>query len=56
MPYMQLGTFSNLVPHGSQLGKIHALSKVHKEDTPLRSVLSMIEQLNITLLDILQKI
>ena len=34
-PYMQLDTFSNLVPSGSQPGKIYGLAKVHKEGTPL---------------------
>ena len=39
---MRLGTFSNLVPSGSQPGKICGLAKVHKENTPLRPVVSMI--------------
>ena len=39
---MQLDTFSNLVPSGSQPGKIYGLAKVHKESTPLRPVVSMI--------------
>ena len=39
---MQLDTFSNLVPSGSQPGKIYGLDKVHKESTPLRPVVSMI--------------
>ena len=39
---MQLDTFSNLVPSGSQPGKIYGLAKVHKEDTPLRPVVLMI--------------
>ena len=39
---MQLHTFSNLVPSGSQPGKIYGLAKVHKESTPLRPVVSMI--------------
>ena len=42
MPHMQLHTFSNLVPSGSQPGKIHRLAKVHRESTPLRPVASMI--------------
>ena len=41
-PYMQLDTFSNLVPSGSQPGMIYGLAKVHKENTPLRPVVSMI--------------
>ena len=39
---MQLDTFSNLVPSGSQPGKIYGLAKVHWEDTPQRPVVSMI--------------
>ena len=39
---MQLDTFSNLVPSGSQPGKIYGLAKVNKESTPLRTVVSMI--------------
>ena len=39
---MQLDTFSNLVPSGSQPGKIYGLAKVHRESTPLRPVVSMI--------------
>ena len=39
---MQFDTFSNLVPSGSQDGKIHGLAKVHRENTPLRPVVSMI--------------
>ena len=39
---MQLDTFSNLVPSGSQPGKIYGLANVHKESTPLRPVVSMI--------------
>ena len=34
-PYMQLDTFSNLVPSGSQPGKIYGLAKVLKESTPI---------------------
>ena len=39
---MQLDTFSNLVPSGSQPGKIYGLAKVNKESTPQRTVVSMI--------------
>ena len=39
---MPHNTFSNLVPSGSQPGKIHGLAKVHFESTPLRPVVSMI--------------
>ena len=39
---MQLDTFSNLVPSGSQPVKIHGLAKVHKESTHLRPVVLMI--------------
>ena len=39
---MQLDTFSNLVPSGSQPAKINGLAKMHKENTPLRPVVSMI--------------
>ena len=39
---MQLDTFSNLVPSGSQPGKINGFAKVYKEGTPLRPVVSMI--------------
>ena len=39
---MQFDTFSNLVPSGSQPGKIYGSTKVHREDTPLRPVVSMI--------------
>ena len=38
---MQLDTFSNLVPSGSQPSKIYGLAKAHKESTPLRPVMSM---------------
>ena len=39
---MQLDTFSNHVPSGSQPGKIYGLAKVHKESTHQRPVVSMI--------------
>ena len=39
---MQLDTFDNLVPSGSQPGKIYGLAKVHKENTPLRPLVSII--------------
>ena len=39
---MQLGTFSNLVSSSCQAGKIYGLAKVHRENTPLRPVVSMI--------------
>ena len=35
-PYMQLDTFSNLVPSGSQPGKIYGLAEVHEENTLIR--------------------
>ena len=38
---MQLDTFSNLAPSGSQPGKIYGLAKVHTESTPLRPGVSM---------------
>ena len=39
---MQLDTFSNLVPSGRQPGNIYGLAIVHKKNTLLRHVISMI--------------
>ena len=55
-PYMQLDTFSNLVPSGSQPGKIYGLAKVHKEGAPLRPVVSMIKTAEYNLAKYLVKI
>ena len=52
-PYMQLETFRNLVPSGSQPGKIYGLAKVHMEGTPLRPVVSMIRTAEYNLANIL---
>ena len=53
---MQLDTFSNLVPSGSQPGRIYGLAKVHKEGTPLRPVVSMIRTAEYNLARYLVKI
>ena len=53
---MQLDTFSNLMPSGSQPGKIYGLAKVHKEGTPLRPVVSMIRTAEYNLAKYLVKI
>ena len=50
---MQLDTFSNLVPSGSQPGKTYGLAKVHMESTPLRPVVSMIRTAEYNLVNIL---
>ena len=55
-PYMQLDTFSNLVPSGRQPDKIHGLTKVHKEGTPPRLVVSMIRTAEYNLAKYLVKI
>ena len=39
---MQLGTLSNIAPSGSQPGIIYGMANVHKENIPLRPVVSMI--------------
>ena len=55
-PCMQLDTFSNFVPSGSQPGKIYGLAKVHMECTPLRTVVSMIRTAEYNLAKYLVKI
>ena len=54
-PYMQLDTFSNLLPSGSQPGKIYGLAKMHKEDTPIRPVVLMIRTAEYNLAEYLVK-
>ena len=53
---LQLDTFSNLVPSGSQPGKIHGLAKARKESTPLKPVVSMIRTAEYNLAKYLVKI
>ena len=53
---MQLDTFSNLVPSGSQPGRIYGLAKVYKENTPQRPVVSMIRTAEHNLAEYLVKI
>ena len=53
---MQLDTFSNLVPSGSQPSKIDGLAKLHKERMPLRSVVSTIRTAEYNLAKYLVKI
>ena len=42
MPFIPEDLYRKLVPSGSQPGKLYGLCKVHKEDFPLRPVISMI--------------
>ena len=41
-PFISVNVYDKLVPSGSQPGKIYGLCKVHKDNNPLRPVVSMI--------------
>ena len=41
-PFINDNTYRNIIPSGSQPGKLYGMSKVHKPNCPLRPVVSMI--------------
>ena len=40
--YLSSNEFSSILPSRRQPGKVYGIAKVHKEGTPLRSVVSML--------------